>query len=286
VEDVVTTPALARARTATLVIAGPAARLSEAIDIVGTSDEDVGSLHIVRISTGGGKVEDGRQDVVTIEGLRPEYLDNAIAALRLSSLPTVVWWRGGSPERLDGAARLVDRIVIDVDDPWPVWQRMPPLFESASLTDIRWARLTRWRAAMAHFFDMPAICQASPSFRELLVTGRDGAQCALFAGWLEASLGWKGRVAVRYEPGESADPMQNVTLGGPNGELHLQLLPNTICLNTQARLGGKVIASRVVSLGDQGPRTLLAEELRVRSRDLAFEQALERALQDPGARHT
>ena len=153
------------------------------------------------------------------------------------------------------------------------------------LTDIRWARLTRWRAAMAHFFDMPAICQASPSFRELQVSGRDTAQCALFAGWLEASLGWKGRVAYRCDPGESTDPMQNVTLSGPEGELHLQMLPHTTCLDTQARLGGAVIASRVVSLGDQGPRALLAEELRVRSRDLAFEQALERALERSAQHH-
>jgi hypothetical protein len=40
------------------------------------------------------------------------------------------------------------------------------------------------------------------------------------------------------------------------------------------------VASRVLSLGSQTLGALMTEELRVRSRDLAFERALERAL-DP-----
>jgi glucose-6-phosphate dehydrogenase assembly protein OpcA len=281
VEDAVTTPALARSRTATLVIAGPAERLTEALAVLGSNEDDVGSLHIVRISTGGdsGAVADGRDDIVTIEGLRPEYVDNAIAAVRLSSLPTVVWWRGGPPEGLEPVARLVDRVVIDVDDPWDLWRRMPPLFEQAAMTDIRWARLTRWRAAMAHFFDLPKVRDAASSFDRVLVKGHDSAQCALFAGWLDASLAWKGRVLLQCDAADSNQPLQMVTLAGTATELRLELLPNGGCLNTQASLGGEVLASRVVSLGDQGARALLAEELRVRSRDLAFERALERAIQ-------
>jgi glucose-6-phosphate dehydrogenase assembly protein OpcA len=276
-ENAVTVPVLTRARTATLVIAGPAARLPEALDILRANQDDAGSLHIVRVVTDGdARVDDGA-DVVTIQGLRPEYVDNAIAATRLSSLPTVVWWRGGPPEGIDGAAGLADRVVLDVDDPWPVWHRIPPLFEQASITDIRWARLTRWRAAMAHFFDLPQVRAASASFASLSISGTDRAQCALFAGWLDASLGWKGRVAPQYQPATSDAAMETVTLAGEAGELRLHLLPNTTCLETQASLAKEVLASRVVSLGDQTPRTLLAEELRVRSRDLAFEQALLRA---------
>ena len=271
---------LTRARIATLVIAGPSDRLSEALDSVGASEEDAGSLHIVCISTGGtgGGALHPRPDIVAIEGLRPEYVNNAIAAVRLSSLPTVVWWRGGSPEGVDGVARLADRVVMDVEDPWPLWPRTPPLFEQAAITDIRWARLTRWRAAMAHFFDLSHIQQAASSFVRLSIVGHDRAQCALFAGWLDAALDWKGRVAPACEPGKSGVPMESVTLAGDAGQLRLQLLPDSSCLDTRASIGDDVLASRVVSLGDQSLRALLAEELRVRSRDLAFERALERAL--------
>ena len=260
-ENAVTAPVLARARTATLVIAGPAGRLSEAVDILGTNDEEASSLHVVRVLTDGDGSVDDRADIVTIQGLRPEYVNNAIAAVRLSSLSTVVWWRGGSPEGVDGTARLADRVIVDVDDPWPVWQRLPPLFDQASLTDIRWARLTRWRAAMAHFYDLAQVRAASPSFVNLSITGNDRAQCALFAGWLDASLGWQGRVTPGCHPAASNAAMESVTLGGDAGELRLELLPNTTCLKTQANLGNDVLAFRVVSLGDQSLRALLAEEL-------------------------
>jgi glucose-6-phosphate dehydrogenase assembly protein OpcA len=278
-ENAVTAPVLTRARTATLVIAGPAHRLTEAIDIVGGSDEEAGSLHIVRVLTDGDASLDDRAGIVTVQDLRPEYVNNAIAAVRLSSLPTVVWWRGGSPEGVDGAARLADRLIIDVEDPWPVWRRTPPLFEQASVTDIRWARLTRWRAAMAHFFDLSQVRDAASSFVSLSVTGQDHAQCALFAGWLDASLAWRGRIVVECQAGKSGVPMETVTLSGDAGTLRLELLPNGSCLDTRATLGPHVLASRVVSLGDQSLGALLAEELRVRSRDLAFERALERAIQ-------
>jgi hypothetical protein len=46
------------------------------------------------------------------------------------------------------------------------------------------------------------------------------------------------------------------------------------CLDAQVRLASHTLASRVVSLGDQSLRTLMAEEMRVRSRDLAFERAV------------
>ena len=53
-----------------------------------------------------------------------------------------------------GLASLADRVILDADDPWPVWSRIPPLFEQTAFTDLRWAGLTRWRAALAHFFDL------------------------------------------------------------------------------------------------------------------------------------
>jgi hypothetical protein len=58
------------------------------------------------------------------------------------------------------------------------------------------------------------------------------------------------------------------------------VLPDSNCLSAEGRIGGEVMASRVLSLGSQTLSSLMAEELRVRSRDLAFERALERAL-DP-----
>jgi len=272
---------LGRARTATVVAVGPSDRLADVAQILAAQD-NAGALHIVRIATDGTGTPgpDDGPDVITIAGLRPQFVNNAIAGVRLSSLPTIVWWRGGPPEGLDGVASLADRVVLDAVDPWPLWSRTPPLYDQTAFTDLRWAGLTRWRAALAHCFDLPRVRESAAGFNSLSIAGADRAQAALFAGWLDASLGWRGRVRAAFVP--SSVPLESVTLRGSGCEVALQLLPDSTCLSTEGRVAGDVVASRVVSLGDQSLATLLAEELRVRSRDIAFERALERTL-DPRA---
>jgi glucose-6-phosphate dehydrogenase assembly protein OpcA len=239
------------------------------------------SVRVVLISTSPSSPSprQSNDDVATIEGLPLGYLNNAIAALRLSSLPSVVWWRGGPPDALAGVATLADRVVLDAENPEPLWHRAPDLFERTALTDVRWARLTRWRAVMAHFFDLAPVRDASRTFTRLRVRGHDQPLCALFAGWLDASLGWDGRVAIIRE--EASAPLSAVTLEGQGASLELQLLPATTCVSADARVHGQPLASRVVSLGDQSLPSLISQELRVRSRDFAFERALARTLPAP-----
>ena len=277
-EDPVTTaPSPTRARIATVVIVGPAPRLEDAASVLAGADE-AGALRIVLIATGTDRLPaiDALHDVVSIGGLRADHVNNAIAGVRLSSLPTVVWWRGGPADGIAGVAALADRVVMDVDDPWPLWAKTPAHFDDTAFTDVRWARVTRWRAAMAHFFDLDEVRAAAASFSRLTIRGNDRPQCALFAGWLDAALGWTERIERTFETGTS--PMASVVLAGDAGELSLQLLPHSTCLDTRARLSNRVLASRVISLGDQQLGSLMSEELRVRSRDVAFERALERAL--------
>ena len=276
-ENAVGTQPLGRARTATVVAVGPSDRLADVAATLGAED-DAGALHIVRIAIDGASVPPGEpgSDVVAISGLRPEYVNNAIAAVRLSSLPTIVWWRGGKPEGLDGVAALADRVILDAEDPWPLWSRTPPLFEHTALSDVRWARLTRWRAALAHFLDLPAVRAKVSSFSRLSIAAADRPQAALFAGWLDSSFGWGGRVPTELT--SASAPLESITLDGGACQLSLRLLPNTTCISTEGRVGSDVVAARVVSLGSQSLSALLAEELRVRSRDLAFERTLVSAL--------
>jgi glucose-6-phosphate dehydrogenase assembly protein OpcA len=161
--------------------------------------------------------------------------------------------------------------VLDVEEPGLLWARLSSLFEQTAFTDLRWTRLTRWRAAMAHFFDLPQVRQAASAFEHLTICGSDHYQCGLFAGWLDSSLGWKRRIVPRVQSGDA--PLESVSLGGGGAELELKLLPGD-CLDAQVRLAAHTLASRVVSLGDQSLHTLMSEELRVRSRDLAFERAV------------
>ena len=106
----------------------------------------------------------------------------------------------------------------------------------------------------------------------------DGAVAALFAGWLDAAFGWRGRVVPELTEAASGAPLESVRLEGESCRIELRLLPNSTCLSTEGHVTSTQIASRVISLGDQTLPALVAEELRVRARDIAFERAVQRAL--------
>jgi glucose-6-phosphate dehydrogenase assembly protein OpcA len=265
----------ARALTATAVVVGTRAKLREAADALERLTTN-GGVRVILISPGTNPSPSVRiaEQAIALDGLRIEYLNNAVAALRLSSLPTVVWWRGQHPEVLGGLAVLADRLVLDGEDPVAVWPRASALTDDTAITDLRWTRLTRWRALMAHFFDIPAVRDAAPAFTRLEIAGSDRHTARLFAGWLSSSLRWNGRVSIDMREAAGGAPLESVTLGDGTQTLELHLAPSRTCVKAAATVTGHAGATRTVSLGDQSLAALIAEELRVRSRDLAFEQAL------------
>jgi glucose-6-phosphate dehydrogenase assembly protein OpcA len=267
-------PASGLALTATVVVVGPPERLSEAADAL-TELTDI-AIRAILISYGDKAVPIVRvsEHSVALEGLMPHYLNNAVAALRLSSLPTLVWWRGGAPEMLDGLAELADRLVLDADDPKPVWARVASIAERSATSDLRWTRLTRWRALMAHFWDIPEVRAAAPGFTRLRIEGSDLHAARLYAAWLTSTLKWTpATLDLQERPGRSA--IECVELGDDDQALTVRTASSNTCIETAARVHGHAgEVSRIVSLGDQGLGALIAEELRIRSRDLAFERAV------------
>ena len=262
-----------RALTATVVAAGPSERLVEAVQAI-DGLKGVG-VRAVLISHGDNPAPVPRvaNHVVALDGLRLEYLNNAVAALRLSNLPTLIWWRGGNVPNLDGLARLVDRLVLDADDPRDVWARVEELAKHTSVTDLRWTRLTRWRALMAHFFDIPEIRAALPDFRTLRIEGADVHTLRLFAGWILSIVATPDRVAFELVERKGTAPIERVLLTGGQ-ELEIRVAPSRNCVVTSAQVRNLSSASRTVSLGDQDLCALLGEELRIRARDVAFERAV------------
>jgi glucose-6-phosphate dehydrogenase assembly protein OpcA len=263
-----------RSLTATIVVVGPNDRLAEAAQAV-EHLTDVG-VRAILISDGTNPAPPVRvlDHAVALEGLRPDYLNNAVAALRLSSLPTLVWWRGGNPDVLDGLADLADRLVFDVEEPEAVWARTKTLSERTATSDLRWTKLTRWRALMAQFFDLPEVRDAARSFNRIVIEGADPHAARLYAGWLSSSveLTSKAAIDVRARPGGAS--IESIEFGDGDQALTLSLGASGRCVETTARVQGRVAASRVGYLGDQGLAALIGEELRIRSRDLAFERAV------------
>lgn len=211
---------------------------------------------------------------ILIDDLLPRYLNNAIAYARLSSLPTAAWWRAGDPRILPEVAALVDRLVIDVEDPSSCWPYVPEVARLTSVSELRWARLTRWRDLIAQFFDMPEISSSPGAWDRLEIVAGDQYDARLLAGWLRSRLPGGDRVHVTQRSGNA--PLDSMTLSGQDGSLGVRLLPNRDCLETAVRLDGRT-ETRIVPVGDQRVSSLLREELYVRSRDRAFEDAVREA---------
>lgn len=261
-----------RALTATVVaIVSPASR-DEACSTLSTLSHRAGVRPII-ISLGH-DAEPPRREMdgaIVIDGLVPKYLDNAVASLRLSSLPAIAWWRAGEMSVLSALTRLVDRVVLDLQDPSDAWPLVPDLAGHAPVSDIRWARLTRWRDLVAQFFDVPEV--RSGRWTALTVRGSDPFDARLIGGWLQSRLPG-GRETVMEHQRTQGERLQSVELSGQTGRLIVRLLPTGTCIETAADLRSGHVESRVVTRGDERLPALLGQELRVRSRDLAFEDAV------------
>jgi glucose-6-phosphate dehydrogenase assembly protein OpcA len=264
----------ARALTATVVAVGPPNRLKEVVaplHHLGNS----GAIRGILIPQGTGTGSGARvaSNLVVLNGLQDSFIDNAVAALRLSSLPTMIWWRGGPTEVLANLVKLADRVVLDADPPEPTWKCAIEHLDGAPFSDIRWTRLTRWRALMAQFFDLPEVQQAASTIRHLCISGSDRHSAALFAAWMKAMLEWGDNVDTEIQSSGQQAPIASVSVTGRNLALHLRLAKSRTCVESATEIG-QGGTSRVVSLGDESLTALLTEELRIRSRDRVFEDAL------------
>jgi hypothetical protein len=274
----------ARALTATVVVIGDPARLAAAADALEQLGES-GGVRAILISEGAQTAPIARvtENAIAISGLAPKFLNNAVAALRLSSLPAVVWWRGGSVAALDDLSGLADRMILDAEEPEPGWQQAARLFDRTALTDLRWTRLTRWRSAIAHLFDLPQVRDGMRGFRALSIEAADPHAARLYAGWLRSCLRWTPAVAITISAAPKADtatPIRRVHLEGAHVSITATVTEGRGCL--AAAVEGLEASTRVVPLGEGTLASLIGEELGVRTRDFAFERALASTLEMKG----
>ena len=148
---------VAAARTATVVIVGPKARLIEVAESL-ESGGSVTGIRSIFIASGTLCTPSVRAaSAIALDGLRGEFIDNAVAALEAAEPPYGALVAREKRERLRSLAKLVDRVVLDVEDPQPLWTQIDALAAEGPVGDLRWTALTRWRVLMAHFFEMPEV---------------------------------------------------------------------------------------------------------------------------------
>jgi glucose-6-phosphate dehydrogenase assembly protein OpcA len=123
-----------------------------------------------------------------LRGLRAKAPASIVEPLLISDLPVFLRWRGEPPwgaQELDQLVGVTDRLIVDStewdDLPFP-YRRLAELFDRTAVSDIAWARTSRWRALLATLW--PDIAGVAT----VRITGTS-AQALLVAGWLRSRLG-------------------------------------------------------------------------------------------------
>ena len=160
-----------------------------------------------------------------------EGVDSVVNSIIISDLPVFLLWHTSlpiAPRVLDRLAESCDHIIFDsacFPNPPADFKQLNRFIQEAdsatgrirSVTDINWARMTPWRAALASLFDASehranlgrvkrAVIQISTSKADQPFFSNSRA--LLIAGWLSSTLGW----ANPREDGSRAKPGNVVTL--------------------------------------------------------------------------
>ena len=145
---------------------------------------------------------------IRLKGDRASAPASVVEPLLLPDLPAFLRWRGLPPfgeMHFDGLLDVVDRLIVDSTE----WQdlpadysRLPEIFDRVVVSDIAWARTSRWRPQLASLW--PDIA----GVQRIRVEGT-AAQAHLLAGWLRSRL--QRDVQLEHEP---ADRLVGVELDG------------------------------------------------------------------------
>ena len=151
-------------------------------------------------------VPDSDRRVVTevielrVLGSRAKAPASIVEPLLISDLPVFLRWRGEPPwgsGELDQLVDTADRLIVDStewdDVPYP-YRHLVELFDRTAVSDIAWARTSRWRSLLASLW--PDVADVGT----VQVTGT-AAQACLLGGWLRSRLG-RPEIAVEHVEAE------------------------------------------------------------------------------------
>lgn len=125
---------------------------------------------------------------IRLNGTSAEHPASVVQPLLISDLPVYLRWRGQPPFGSSPWGELiatVDRLIVDSTE-WPdlpgAYAKLAEVFDRVVVSDIAWARTSRWRPMLASLW--PEIADV----KTLRVEGTT-AQAHLLAGWLRSRLG-------------------------------------------------------------------------------------------------
>jgi hypothetical protein len=145
---------------------------------------------------------------IRLHGTSAGHPASVVEPLVIPDLPVFLRWRGVPPfgdSAFDELIDVVDRLIVDSTE-WPdlpaSYAGLVEIFERVAVSDIAWARTSRWRPMLASLW--PGIASVS----RIKVTGTL-AQAHLLAGWLRSRL--ERSIELEHEP---SDRLVGVDLDG------------------------------------------------------------------------
>jgi len=144
-----------------------------------------------------------------LKGARAKAPASIVLPLLISDLPVFLRWRGLPPwgsQELDQLLGIVDRLIVDStewDDLPIAYGHLVELFERVAVSDIAWARTSRWRHLLASLW--PDIADVN----RIRIKGTE-AQALLLCGWLRSRLGRDDIESAHVE----AERLEGIDLDG------------------------------------------------------------------------
>jgi glucose-6-phosphate dehydrogenase-like protein OpcA len=145
---------------------------------------------------------------IRLRGKKMRAPASVVEPLLIADLPVFLRWRGEpdwESEQFGQLTAVADRLIVDSTEwkglPKP-YARMAEFFDRVAVSDIAWARTSRWRAQLASLW--PDIANVE----RIRVKGTQ-AQGHLLAGWLRSRLNWEVALEV-----EESDRLVGVDVDG------------------------------------------------------------------------
>jgi glucose-6-phosphate dehydrogenase assembly protein OpcA len=136
---------------------------------------------------------------IRLRGRHASAPASVVQPLLIPDLPVFLRWRGQPPfdeTHFEQLVDVVDRLIVDSTE-WPdlpqAYDRLAELFDRVAVSDIAWARTSRWRPQLASLW--PGI----GGVKRIRVSGT-AAQAHLLAGWLRSRL--RKDVELEHDPSD------------------------------------------------------------------------------------
>lgn len=288
----------------------------------GASESPLGAwvTALCHLSAGGHKQVCCEQIMITAQEDAIDRLPSLLRSLLVPDLPVVLWWRDmpDFESRLFAElAKASDRVIIDsamVQDSVQGMAVLEALIKErqqwTAFIDLSWSRLTRWRVAVAGFFDTTDCRAYLGRLNRVEIECTRGwdtprsipSQALLLACWLGSRLRWRAASKARWSgdysyqlelasenrpieiqigtsgsakgsPGEVGS-VRLFAEGEPSARFVVSRSEDDLYLQTDGQLAGTRLAAKAFPLGDRHEAQLISKELEILDHDVMFEQAL------------